>query len=87
MKDWFGLRRAYSQRSSGASMIFSASAGVGTPPLLEDIFAMPEIPTNAYIGPIGWTPSKTSRTIWPPTTKEEPGEEWSTPLGSKITPS
>lgn len=68
-------------------MIFRASPGVGTPPLEEDIFAIPEMPTNAYIGPIGWTPSKISRTIWPPTTNDEPGEEWSTPLGSKITPS
>ncbi len=68
-------------------MIFSASAGVGTPPLLLDILAMPEMPTKAYMGPMGCTPSKTSRTICPPTTKEEPGEEWSTPLGSKTTPS
>ncbi len=87
LKDWLGLRRAYSQRSSGASMISSASAGVGTPPFEEDILAMPLMPTKAYIGPIGCRPSKTSRTIWPPTTYEEPGEEWSTPLGSKTTPS
>lgn len=48
---------------------------------------MPLMPTKAYMGPMGWTPSKISRTIWPPTTKEEPGEEWSTPEGSKTTPS
>src|SRR4051794_24893289 len=68
-------------------MIFSASPGVGTPPLEEDIFAMPLMPTKAYIGPMGCAPSKTSRTICPPTTNDEPGEEWSTPDGSKITPS
>lgn len=39
------------------------------------------------MGPIGCTPSKMSRTICPPTTNDDPGEEWSTPLGSKITPS
>ena len=48
---------------------------------------MPLMPTNAYIGPIGCSPPKTSRTICPPTTNEEPGEEWSTPEGSKTTPS
>ncbi len=67
-------------------MIFSASAGVGTPPREEDIFAMPEMPTKAYMGPIGCLPSKIP-TICPPTWKLDPGEEWSTPLGSKITPS
>lgn len=67
-------------------MIFSASAGVGTPPLLEDILAMPLMPTKAYIGPIGCSPPKMC-TIWPPTWKDEPGEEWSTPEGSKMTPS
>ena len=68
-------------------MIFSASAGVGTPPLEEDILAMPEMPTKAYIGPIGCSPPKIGPTICPPTWKDEPGEEWSTPDGSKITPS
>lgn len=86
MNDWLGRRRAYSQRSSCGSMIWSASAGVGTPPLLLDILAMPEMPTKAYIGPMGCSPPK-SPTIWPPTWKEDPGEEWSTPLGSKTTPS
>ncbi len=67
-------------------MICSASAGVGTPPLDEDILAMPLMPTKAYIGPIGCLPPKMP-TICPPTWNEEPGEEWSTPLGSKTTPS
>ncbi len=87
MKDWDGLRRAYSQRSTGASMISSASAGVGTPPLELLILAMPVMPTKAYIGPIGCSPPNTSPTICPPTTQAEPGEWWSTPEGSKTTPS
>lgn len=86
MKDWLGRRRAYSQRSSCGSMIFRASAGVGTPPLDEDILAMPLMPTKAYIGPIGCSPPKMP-TICPPTWNDDPGEEWSTPLGSKTTPS
>ena len=49
-------------------MISSASAGVGTPPRELLILAMPLMPTNAYIGPIGWVPPKTSSTSWPPTT-------------------
>ena len=48
---------------------------------------MPLMPTKAYIGPIGCSPPKTSPTICPPTWKDEPGEEWSTPDGSKTTPS
>src|SRR5215467_2475630 len=68
-------------------MISMASAGVGTPPRELDIFAMPATPTNAYIGPIGCTPPKTAPTISPPTWNDEPGDEWSTPLGSKSTPS
>ncbi len=67
-------------------MIFRASAGVGTPPRDEDIFAMPEMPTNAYIGPIGCFPPKIP-TICPPTWNDDPGDEWSTPLGSNTTPS
>src|SRR5256885_3425771 len=68
-------------------MISSASDGVGTPPRELLILAMPVMPTNAYIGPIGGSAPKTSRTIWLPTTYDEPGEEWSTPEGSKTTPS
>ena len=45
------------------------------------------MPTNAYIGPIGWCPPKTSDTSSPPTSYDEPGDEWSTPDGSKSTPS
>jgi hypothetical protein len=52
----------------------------------DDIFAIPEIPTKAYMGPMGCCPPKIP-TIWPPTWKEDPGDEWSTPLGSKTTPS
>ena len=87
LKDWLGRRRAYSQRSSGASMISSASDGVGTPPRELLILAIPVMPTNAYIGPIGGGDPNTSETIWPPTTKDDPGDEWSTPDGSKTTPS
>src|SRR3712207_6546642 len=68
-------------------MIARASAGVGTAPRELDIFAMPLMPTKAYIGPMGCSPPKISATIWPPTTNEEPGDEWSTPDGSKCTPS
>src|SRR6185369_2490055 len=68
-------------------MISSASAAVGTPPFEELILAMPLMPTKAYMGPIGGSDSKTSRTMNPPTTKDDPGEEWSTPDGSKVTPS
>ena len=49
-------------------MMPSACAGVGTPPFELLIFAMPAMPTNAYIGPIGCLPPKTSPTIRPPTT-------------------
>src|SRR5262245_57032470 len=87
LNDWLGRRRAYSQRSSDGSMIFRASPAVGTPPFELLIFAMPAMPTNAYIGPIGGSAPNTSRTIWPPTTNDEPGDEWSTPDGSKTTPS
>ena len=68
-------------------MISNASDGVGTPPRDELILAMPVIPTNAYIGPIGGSASKISRMSWLPTTYDEPGEEWSTPEGSNTTPS
>ena len=68
-------------------MMASASAGVGTAPRELLILAMPLMPTNAYIGPIGWAPPKISATICPPTTNDEPGDEWSTPDGSKCTPS
>ena len=68
-------------------MMPSACAGVGTPPFELLILAMPAMPTNAYIGPIGCVPPKTSPTRRPPTTYDDPGEEWSTPDGSKATPS
>ena len=42
-----GRRLAYSQRSSGASKISSASAGVGAPPREPLILADPLVPTNA----------------------------------------
>ena len=87
MKDWFGRRRAYSQRSSGASMMRSASAGIGTPPRELLIFAMPLAPTNAYIGPIGGSAPNTSRTSCDPTMNDDPGDVWSTPDGSNTTPS
>ena len=60
---------------------------MGTEPRELDIFAWPVIPTNAYIGPIGASPPKTSSTISPPTWYDGPGDEWSTPDGSKCTPS
>src|SRR5690606_18037502 len=87
LKDCDGLRRAYSQRSTGASMIRSASDGVGTSPFELLILAMPVMPTNAYIGPIGRSPPNTGPTISPPTTQADPGERWSTPDGSNTTPS
>jgi len=68
-------------------MIPSASSGIGTAPRELLIFAMPLMPTNAYIGPIGGSAPKTSRTICPPTTNDDPGDWWSTPDGSKATPS
>src|SRR2546421_6106827 len=68
-------------------MISRASAAVGTPPRELLIFAMPLMPTNAYIGPIGGCAPNTSRMICPPTTYDEPGEVWSTPEGSNTTPS
>ncbi len=68
-------------------MIAKASAGVGTAPRELLILAMPLVPTNAYIGPMGCRPPKTSSTRSPPTSNDEPGEEWSTPDGSKTTPS
>src|SRR5512144_1235288 len=67
-------------------MICSASAAIGTPPFELLILAMPLMPTKAYIGPIGGSAPNTSRTSWLPTVKLEPGEEWSTPDGSKSTP-
>ena len=55
-------------------MISSASDGVGTLPLELDIFAMPLMPTKAYIGPMGCSPPNISRINSPPTTKDEPGD-------------
>ena len=68
-------------------MISSASAAIGTRPLELDIFDIPLMPTNAYIGPIGRSPPKISDTSCPPTTHDDPGEWWSTPAGSNTTPS
>ena len=49
---------------------------------------MPLMPTKAYIGPIGCSPPKISRDDLPADLRsDEPGEEWSTPDGSKTTPS
>src|SRR6185436_8076925 len=66
-------------------MMDSASTAVGTPPLELDILAMPLMPTKAYIGPIGCSAPNTAVTICPPTTNDDPGEEWSTPDGSNTT--
>ncbi len=44
--DCSGRRRAYSQRSRGASKISSASAGVGAPPRDPLILADPGAPTK-----------------------------------------
>jgi hypothetical protein len=85
LKDCSGRRRAYSQRTSGASRISSASAGVGAPPAELLIFAWPWVPTNAYMKCSGIAPPKISRTSCSPTVKLEPGDEWSTPAGSKVT--
>src|ERR1044071_532845 len=68
-------------------MMRSASAGIGTPPFELLILAMPLTPTNAYIGPMGGSAPNTGRMICPPTTNDDPGEVWSTPDGSKVTPS
>ena len=48
---------------------------------------MPLMPTKAYIGPMGCSAPKISLTSCPPTTNDEPGDWWSTPEGSKTTPS
>jgi hypothetical protein len=73
VNDCCGRRRAYSQRNTGSSIISRASAGVGTLPRELDILAIPLMPTNAYIGPIGCQPPKISLTRRPPTTNEDPG--------------
>jgi len=44
--DCSGRRRAYSQRTSWASKISSASDGVGAPPAEPLIFADPVVPTK-----------------------------------------
>ena len=86
VKDCSGRRRAYSQRTSGASRISSASAGVGAPPAELLIFdEPPAVPTNAYPKCSGISPPKISDTRCPPTVKLDPGEEWSTPAGSNVT--
>src|SRR3954467_9792400 len=56
-------------------MIVKASAAIGTAPLELLIFAMPLIPTNAYIGPIGGCPPQISRTSWVPATEHETPDE------------
>ncbi len=48
---------------------------------------MPVMPTKAYIGPIGCSPPKISADDLAADRNDEPGDEWSTPDGSKITPS
>ena len=84
--DCSGRRRAYSQRSSGASKISSASSGVGAAPAELLIFDEPPVkPTNAYPKCSGIWPPKISDTRCPPTVKLDPGEEWSTPAGSNVT--
>ena len=84
--DCSGRRRAYSQRTSGASKISSASAGVGAPPTEPLIFDDPPlVPTKEYPKCSGISPPKISVTSSPPTVKLEPGEAWSTPAGSNVT--
>jgi hypothetical protein len=82
--DCSGRRRTYSQRSSGASKISSASAGVGAPPAEPLIFDRPFVPTKEYPKCSGISPPKIG-TSSPPTVKLDPGEAWSTPAGSKVT--
>jgi hypothetical protein len=84
--DCSGRRRAYSQRTSGASKIARASAGVGAPPADPLILDEPPVvPTNEYPKCSGIWPPKISVTSSPPTVKLEPGEAWSTPAGSNVT--
>src|SRR5579863_2465764 len=83
--DCSGRRRAYSQRTSGASKISSASPGVGAPPRELLIFADPVVPTKEYAKCSGASASKISETSSAPTVKLEPGVEWSTPAGSNVT--
>ena len=85
MIDCSGRRLAYSQRTSGASKISSASAGVGAPPREPLSLADPDVPTNAYWKCSGISPPKIADTSSPPTVKLDPGEEWSTPAGSNVT--
>src|SRR5215213_878063 len=87
VKDWLGLRRAYSQRRIAASRTCRASEGVGTAPAELLILAIPVMPTKEYGWYIGGRPPNTGPTICPPTVKLEPGEEWSLPPASKSTPS
>ena len=83
--DCSGRLRAYSQRSSGASKISSASAGVGAPPRDPLIFDDPLVPTKEYPKCSGISPPKIAVTSSPPTVKLDPGEAWSTPAGSNVT--
>src|ERR1700722_17040029 len=84
--DSSGRFLAYSQRSSGASKIFSASAGVGARPAELLIFDEPPLkPTKAYWKCSGIWPPKISVTSSSPTVKLDPGEAWSTPAGSNVT--
>jgi len=84
--DCSGRRRAYSQRTSGASKICRASAGVGAPPAEPLILDEPPVvPTKEYPKCSGISPPKISDTSSPPTVKLDPGEEWSTPAGSNVT--
>jgi len=78
-------RARTSQRSTAASMIFQGVGRCRTPPLLETSSPFRRC-QKALHRADGWTPSKISRTIWPADDEDEPGEEWSTPEGSKMSP-
>src|SRR3954447_24056679 len=83
--DCWGRRRAYSQRSTGASSTASASPGVGTPPAELDSLVVPRTPTKLNPTNTGGSAPNTSRQSCRPTVTDEPGEAWSAPADSNVT--
>ena len=69
-------------------MISSASAGVGTPPArAAHLRHAADADEGVHRADRLRRRRRPRATIWPPTTNDEPGRRWSTPEGSKITPS
>src|SRR4249920_2058860 len=69
------------------SRMSCATCGVALVPADDEIFVRPAMPTKLYSVNDGAFPPKISGAICLPTVKLLPGAAWSSPPGSKSTPS